>query len=587
MEEKELFNTYFGFVIPFVANDVYDLEEYRYYYDDTNETEVGLNFYAYDTTSAQFNAYKAQFTTANGYTYDGSDRDGDGDTWYYYSKNGYYVDMSYYADSYGDYLIDVYVYELLDGDWSDSDDSSDSSDDGAGDTPTEVEMLTNAGKGLPTDADGVYDVDFTKASYVKNVTDQGYYLDGCPTVGSPKVLVIPVEFSDCTAKSKGYEISAIKNAFEKNGANDYFSVYDYYFASSYGKLTLDITVLDNWFKPSKTSSYYESATIDYYGDQMQAGDQMIMDEALAYLSKTMDLSVFDSDNNDMIDAVVMINTLEIDSEKDFHWAYRYWNFYTDDDGYYYEYDGVSANDYLWASYQFLYETYDADGNVSYDDERARNTYTFIHEFGHVLGADDYYDTSYTNDYGPMEGCDIMDGMTGDHNAFTKFNYGWLTSSKLVVTNSSVTLSLEDFSKNGDTILLANNWDEALGAYQEYYILAYYTNTGLNGEVNGIENGYFSREGIVVYHVNASLCVEKVDGETYYDIYNNNTDASDEYGTEDNLIEYVQSANDTFTYAVGDSLPASVQDDNGDTLKYGFMIESMENGVATITFTKRS
>ena len=483
----------------------------------------------------------------------------------------------------------MYVYELYDGDWSDSDGGSgdsDDSDDNTGDTPTEVEMLTNAGKGLPTDADGVYDVDFTKASYVKNVTDQGYYLDGCPTVGSPKVLVIPVEFSDCTASSKGYEISAIKNAFKRGGVNDYFSVYDYYFQSSYGKLTLDITVLDSWFKPSKTSSYYESATIDYYGDQMQAGDQMIMDEALAYLSKTMDLSAFDSDGNAVIDAIIMINTLQIDNEKDFHWAYRYWNFYTDDDGYYYEYDGVSANDYLWASYQFLYETYDADGNVSYDDERARNTYTFIHEFGHVLGADDYYDTSYTSDYGPMEGCDIMDGMTGDHNAFTKFNYGWLTSSRLVVTNSSVTLSLEDFSKNGDTILLANNWDEALGAYQEYYILAYYTNTGLNGEVNGAQNGYFSREGIVVYHVNASLCVETVDGETYYDIYNNNTDASDEYGTEDNLIEYVQSATDTLTYTVGDSLPTSVKDDNGDMLKYGFVIESMENGVATITFTKR-
>lgn len=732
MEEEELFNTYFGFVIPFVANDVYDLEEYRYYYDDTNETEVGLNFYAYDTTSAQFSAYKAQFTTANGYTYDGSDRDGDGDTWYYYSKNGYYVDMSYYADSYGDYLIDVYVYELLDGDWSDSDDSSDSSDsssgggsadetdgftaqqkalfneyfdfvipfiesdeyyvdeytyyyedtdeteiginyyaynvtqsqynaykaqfttangyeyegsdvddegdrwyyysksghyidmsyyadsygdylidvyvydlydgdwsdsdddtgdsdgddDNTGNTPTDVEMLTNAGKGLPTDADGVYDVDFTKASYVKNVTEQGYYLGGCPTMGSPKVLVIPVEFSDCTASSKGYEISVLKNAFERDGVNDYFSVYDYYFKSSYGKLTLDITVLDNWFKPSKTSSYYASATIDYFGEQIQGGDQMILDEALAYLSKTMDLSAFDSDNNDMIDAVVMINTLDIDSEKDFQWAYRYWNLYTDDEGYYYEYDSVSANDYIWASYQFLYETYNEYEGTSYEDETVRNTYTFIHEFGHILGADDYYDTSYSSDYGPMQSCDVMDGMKGDHNAFTKFNYGWLTSSRLVVTNSSVTLSLEDFSKNGDTIIFANNWDEKLGAYQEYYVIAYYTSSGLNGEVNGVQNGYFAREGVVVYHVNASLYVETQDGETYYDIYNNNTDASDEYGTEDNLIEYVKSANDTFTYVAGDSLPTNVKDDSGNLLKYGFVVDSLENGVATITFTKK-
>ncbi len=583
-DEKALFQDYFGFVIPFVESDEYYVEEYTSYYEDTDETEVGVNFYAYNVTKSQYNAYKSQFTSANGYNYDGSDVDDYGDRWYYYSKNGYYVDMCYYADDYGDYFIDVYVYELYDGDWSDSDDNS--GDDNSSNTPTDAELLTNAGKGLPTDADGVYEVDFTKASYVKNVTEQGYYLGGCPTTGSPKVLVIPVEFSDCTAKSKGYEISAIENAFKKDGVNDYFSVYDYYFASSYGKLSLDITVLNSWFKPSKTSSYYESATMEYYGEQIQAGDQMILDEALAYLSKTMDLSAFDSDNNDMIDAVVMINTLEIDGDKDFYWAYRYWNLYTDDEGYYYEYDSVSANDYLWASYQFLYESYDEDEGTSYEDENVRNTYTFIHEFAHILGADDYYDTSYSSDYGPMEGCDIMDGMTGDHNAFTKFNYGWLTSSRLVVTNSSVTLRLEEFSKNGDTIILANNWDEALGAYQEYYVLAYYSNTGLNGEVNGAQNGYFSREGIVVYHVNASLYVETQDGETYYDIYNNNTDASDEYGTEDNLIEFVKSANDTFTYVAGDFLPTGVKDDSGNALKYGFVVESVGNGVATITFTKK-
>ena len=585
--EKALFNEYFGFVVPFVESGEYYVEEYTYYYEDSDETEVGLNYYAYDVTQAQFNAYKALFTTANGYTYDGSAEDDYGDTWYYYTKNDYLVDLTYYADDDGNYLVDVYVYELFDGDVSGSGGSGGgSSDSGSGNTSSDVDLMTNEGKGLPSGSGGVYDVDFTDASYVKNVTEQGYYLDGCPTTGSPKVLVIPVEFSDCTASSKGFEISVIKEAFKQGGSNDYFSVYDYYFASSYGKLTLDITVLDSWFRPSKTSSYYETATMDYYGQEVAAGDQMILDEALAYLASTMDLSLFDSDGNTVIDAVVMINTLGINSDKDFYWAYRYWNLYTDDEGYYYEYDGVSANDYLWASYEFLYETYDANGNVSYDDENARNTYTFIHEFAHVLGADDYYDTSYSSEFGPMEGADIMDGMVGDHNAFTKFNYGWLTSSRLVVAESSVTLELEAFHENGDTILIANNWDDALGAYQEYYILAYYTNEGLNGEINGEQNGYFSRDGVVVYHVNASLYAETQDGETYYDIYNNNTDASDEYGTADNLIEYVKSAEDTFTYVAGDTLPQNLTDDNGNALKYTFVVDSLENGVATITFTKK-
>ena len=177
---------------------------------------------------------------------------------------------------------------------------------------------------------------------------------------------------------------------------------------------------------------------------------------------------------------------------------------------------------------------------------------------------------------------MMDAMTGDHNAFSKFNLGWITTSRLVVTSGSVTLTLEDFSKNGDTIIIANNWNEKLGVYQEYYVLMYYKNTGLNG---GDDYGYFSRDGVVVYHVNASLYSEEFDGEMYYDIYNNNTDSSDQYGTEDNLIEFIKSAEDTFTYVVGDTMP-SVTDDNGEVLGYSFVIDALTSEYATITFTAK-
>jgi len=201
----------------------------------------------------------------------------------------------------------------------------------------------------------------------------------------------------------------------------------------------------------------------------------------------------------------------------------------------------------------------------------------------VLGADDYYDTSYTSNTTPLEGADMMDSMFGDHNPYTKFNYGWLTTSRLVVAEDTVTLTLEDFTKNGDTIIVANNWDATLGAYQEYYVLMYYTENGANA---GDEYGFFAREGVLVYHVNASLYKEVLDGETYYDVYNNNTNASDEYGTENNLIEFVKTAGDTFTYVAGDTSPTII-DDNGKTLAYSFVIDSIEGDTATITFTKNN
>ncbi|MBQ8394600.1 MAG: hypothetical protein IJX49_03410 [Clostridia bacterium] len=576
-EEKARFTENIGEAIPFIPTNEYYVEEYSY------EDETGINYYTYGNTESDFEEYLALLEAT--YTSAGSSEDEYGDTWYYFDAPNYFVDVAYYYDSeFGGYWIDVYAYVLNasgddnegggnEGEWDDFEDGTGT----GGGSDSDITRLTNEGKGLPQGTDGVHSVDFTKAKYAKNVTEQGYYLDGCPTVGKPAVLVIPVEFSDVTAASKGYTVDKIEAAFNGgSGSTDYYSVHDYYYQSSYGQLDIQFTVLDNWFRPQYASTYYMKQTMDMDGSAIECGDQMVIDEALASLEESMDLSQFDSDGNGTIDAVVVVNTLEIDPESVFNWAYRYWNMYTDAQDNYYEYDGVSANDYLWAPYQFLYEN-----NGSYNDESAMNTYTFIHEFGHVLGADDYYDTAYVGS--PMGGYDVMDGAIGDHNGYTKFNYGWLTSSRLVVAEDSVTLTLEAFYNNGDTIIIANDWDDELGAYQEYYLVTYYTNDGLNSGAGG----YFNEEGIVVYHVNASLYKEVLDGETYYDVYNNNTDPSDPdgYGTEDNLIELLESGDGAYVYEVGDSLSSSVTNSQGDKIAYTFTVDALTGDSATLTFHK--
>lgn len=566
--EKSLFESVVGTVIPFLPTNEYGVEEYTY------EDEVGVNFYTFDNTASEFAAYRALFAD---YTYDGSSVDDYGDTWYCYSKGDVYVDMGFYVNEDGDNVVDVYVY-VLTGNTEGGDGSGDGSDVGGGGTDTNDNVMTNDGKGLPQSATGIYDVDFTKGSYVQNVTDQGYYLDGCPTTGSPAVLVIPVEFSDATAADRGYTTADLEKIFNgTDGDTSYYSLHDYFYLSSYGQLDPDITVVD-WFRPANTSTYYEQATQEYNGDEIAIGDQLIMDEALAYLSTVMDLSEFDSDNNGVIDAVVMVNTLDI-GEENFHWAYRYWNLYTDDDGYYYEYDGVSANDYIWMSYEFMFEDYDENGDVNYDTSNPLNPYTFIHEFSHILGADDYYDTEYKSS--PLGGYDVMDSMAGDHNPYSKFNYGWITESRLAVTDSTVSVTLTPFAESGDTLILANNWDESLGAYQEYYVIMYYTAGGLNAGIGG----YFDRDCIVVYHVNASLYAEEYDSKTYYDVYNSNTDASSEHGTVDNLIELVQSGAGHNNFVTGDSLP-TLTDDAGNALGYTFTVDAITADGATLTVTKR-
>ena len=101
--------------------------------------------------------------------------------------------------------------------------------------------------------------------------------------------------------------------------------------------------------------------------------------------------------------------------------------------------------------------------------------------------------------------------------------------------------------------------------------------------------YFEEDGIVVYHVNASLYKEVYEGETFYDVYYNNTDVSEEngYGTEENLIELVNNTTYGYTYGVGESLSSSVKTDAGEKIAYTFTVEALTADSATVIFRKNA
>ena len=534
-EKTKLMNC-FNFEIPFL--NVSEKTNYKLDVQNIYKT-YGYNkatYTVYNVNTTTYNQYLNKLKE-NGFTYKRNYNDNG--SFNIYSKGGSHIEISLNSSS---KTVTMYIY---------------------GDNN---ENLTNANKGLPKGQD-VYNVDFTKAKYVKDVTGQREYLGGCPTTGNVNVLVLPIEFSDKKANDYGYSIENIKTAFngKKSSSNlQYPSVSEFYNTSSYGKLNLNFDVLDKWYSPSKDSSYYLSMR------ESEDPDQMIMDEILKKLvSEGKDLSKYDSDNNGIIDAIVVINTLDIYYDVTLQWAYRYWN-YSD-----IKYDGLYMQDYLWSSYNFLKETSSGFNGV------ANNPYTFIHEFGHVLGADDYYDTSYVNNSsasGPLGGRDVMDSEFGDHNPFSKFNYGWLTNSRLITTETSTIVTLDDFSKAGDNIIIANNWDNDLGAYQEYYVLMYFNKTGLN------ENStYFDYKGIVMYHVDASLYKSIENNQTYYSIRNNNTYYG-ENSRPNYLIEFVSSGK-KIVYQTNTQSSKDIIDNQGNKISYYFKVNSLGNTSAELTFTK--
>ena len=90
---------------------------------------------------------------------------------------------------------------------------------------------------------------------------------------------------------------------------------------------------------------------------------------------------------------------------------------------------------------------------------------------------------------------------------------------------------------------------------------------------------------MVYHVNSSLYPYVKDGETLYNVYNNNTSLESLYGTVDYLIEYVLTEDGSFVYGKGDSLPDTYTD-SGELLGYTFTVDSLTYTQATITFVAK-
>lgn len=411
---------------------------------------------------------------------------------------------------------------------------------------------------------------YQKLTFNKTVQDLEYVAGALPSVGNPRALVIPVDFSDCTATSKGYSIDKIDMAFN-GGDNDtgWESVNSYYYKSSYGKVDVQFDVMDSWFRAKNTSNYYENYTSnDGYTDPAE----LIIKEFLQANDKKMDFSIYDTNKDGFIDAVYVIYSHSIDrvNLNTIWWAYQYYYFAED------YYDGVSPYYYMFAGYDFLF-----------DDNILNNAHTYIHESGHVFGLEDYYDY---NEYegatrGGLAGADMMDFTVGDHNPFSKMLLGWV-SPKLITTKTSVTIDLEAFQENGDFVILANEWDSKKGMYQEYFIVEYWTPTGLN-EFDSKGEYLYSLPGIRVLHINAELGYNSYN--QYYFKYNNSD-------TKYKMIELVpansaiitnsSSASNGFLYTPNKYHTfKDAKYSDGTKLNYSFVVNSLTDSHANITFTK--
>ncbi len=336
-----------------------------------------------------------------------------------------------------------------------------------------------------------------------------------PSVGTYKFLVLPIEFSDSPFGEK--RLNDIRIAFEGSAEDTHYweSLKSFYAKSSYGKLNFEFEIASPYVAASTPMEWFDSlaAQDSRYTEDPSSMPEMAMEKAVEAYKKESgdDCTAFDHDGDGYIDACLMVYSChdyeakrhevkapakyyrEISSEKmdGLFWAFAYADT-RDKEG---NPDSPIGYDYFWASYDFFYKGV-AEG-VGVD------CHTLIHEMGHILGADDYYNYGDEHEEGnPSGGKMMMANNILDHDAFTKFSFGWVDP--FVVSNSCV-ISIRPFESSGDCIILGSSWNGT--AFDEYIIFELYTPTGLNrldAFVDYDGRGGLRFPGVIAYHVDARL-----------------------------------------------------------------------------------
>lgn len=308
-----------------------------------------------------------------------------------------------------------------------------------------------------------------------------YWLGGCPTVGTAKVLGLRVAFPD-RGFAEGDTLEAFKTLFVGGDAAPasfpYESLNAYYERASYGELSFTAECFD----------YEAKYEIDYYADRGLDGMEELFKEALDTLTASgkLHLSDFDGNEDGVVDAVYLHFACNEDEPA---WGSALWSQQWKMEGLTYSDNG---KDFKICKVATLH-------NPSNTELAAR---TLIHETGHVLGLPDYYlyersgaGAGANTDRTGILTFDMMFDNKGDHNGFSKWLLGWIGEDRMTHVTAAedgirvqsptgaasyepgmpfdVDLNMFSHAENGgDIAIVANHDTQGTGMFSSYYVVEY-------------------------------------------------------------------------------------------------------------------
>lgn len=326
-----------------------------------------------------------------------------------------------------------------------------------------------------------------------------------PSHGHAKLLVVPVVFSDDTTSEEDRETN--RETMEKaffGAAEDttWQSVQSYYYESSYHQLHLEGEVAKT-ITSVKTFSYYNTSKLDTAINTLaeELFDLLFTADGAQYQGKE---SEWDSNGDGVVDGIYFIPNTPIDSATSLGWAFtthHYFSLARAAEGTKKRFQAFGT--YCWSSIHFTNRAASDRGSALKPD-----SHTYIHEMGHQLGLDDYYDPN-TQASEKAGGSTMQDCNIGDHDGFSKYLWGWTVPQAVTDKNSeaSITVTLKPSETSGDGLILTSGWNGT--ALDEYLYIEYYTPTGLNAHdaaksYESADQQCVQTSGIRVWHVDKNI-----------------------------------------------------------------------------------
>ncbi len=191
-----------------------------------------------------------------------------------------------------------------------------------------------------------------------------------PTVGSVHCLVLLVDFADNVGQRDPGEM---REMLVSRGTHPTGSMRDFYHENSYGQLDVDGTVV-GWLRMPQPYTYYT-------GGQRGLGayphnTQRLVEDALVLAAQQVDFRRFDADGDLFLDGLFIVHA---------------------GGGAEAEVNPVTRLAKIWSHQWTIPQPFVSAGITAYaycatpEDGRIG---VFCHEFGHMLGLPDLYDTSY-------------------------------------------------------------------------------------------------------------------------------------------------------------------------------------------------